>query len=244
MVIVRIMKHITIIIVAVILAFGIIGAGTFIRDGLIEIQSADRYVTVKGLAERDVKADMAVWSLQFKVAGDNLQAAQDELNRQSEVILTFLANNNISKNEITVNRITVNDAMTQQYRQNDIVQRYAIDKIIMVRTNNVDSIVQASQKISELIQQGVVIGYGAQPQYSYTKLNTVKPEMIAIATRNARAAAQQFAADSGSQVGTIRSASQGYFSINARDNVGQGPASASLYKRIRIVSTIEYYIHD
>lgn len=238
------MKYITYILVALIMSFGLIGAGTFIRDGLVKIQSADRYVTVKGLAERDVKADLAVWSLQFKVAGDALQPARAELDRQSKVIMKFLTDNGIAQDEITVDRITVNDAMTQQYRQNDIVQRYAIDKVLTVRTTKVDVIVQASQKISDLIQQGVVIGYGAQPQYSFTKLNDIKPDMIALATQNARSAAEQFANDSGAQVGAIRSASQGYFSINARDNSNGSPASASLYKKVRVVSTIEYYIHD
>ena len=232
------------IIIAIILAFGLIGTGYFIKSGLIAINSADRYVTVKGLAEQDVKADLAMWAIQFKVANNILDDAKIELQRQSTLIENFLKNNGIKSEEISNNRVTINDALANQYQGNRVATRYAIDKTILVRTNNVDAIHAASQKIGDLISDGVLIGYGAVPQYSYTKLNTIKPQMIADATKNARASAQQFANDSGASVGAIKSATQGYFSINARDNVPGSSPSASLNKRVRVVSTVQYYIDD
>ena len=238
------MKQITYILVAVIFACGVAAAGFFIKGGLVEIQSADRYVTVKGLAERDVMADLAVWPIQFKVADDDLTAAQTQLKRQSDIIRQFLIANGIKADEISVQQIIVNDAKAQQYSSNNIATRYAIDQTIVARTNNVDAIIQAAQNVSDLVNQGILIGYGALPQYSFTKLNDVKPDMIAAATLNARQAAEQFAKDSGAKVGAIRSATQGYFSINARDEIGGAPDSASPDKTVRVVSTVEYYIHD
>lgn len=238
------MKNVTNIIIAIILAFGLIGTGYFIKHGLISINSADRYVTVKGLAEQDVKADLAIWAIQFKVANNILDEAKAELNRQSTLIETFLKNNDIKANEISNNRITINDALANQYQGNRVATRYAIDKTILVRTTNVDAVKIASQKIGDLISEGVLIGYGAIPQYSYTKLNSIKPQMIADATKNARASAQQFANDSGASVGAIKSATQGYFSINARDNVAGSSAGSALNKRVRVVSTVQYYIND
>lgn len=236
------MKHITHILIAFILAFGLITTGQFIKDGLIAINSADRYVTVKGLAERDVKADLAIWAIQFKVANNILADAQTELNRQSMVIENFLKTHGIQQDEITNNRMTINDALANQYQNNRITTRYAIDKTILVRTNNVDAVAKAAQHIGDLIAEGVLIGFGSTPQYSYTTLNNIKPAMIAEATKNARDAAQQFAQDSGASVGAIKSATQGYFSINARDNIqGQSP-SAALDKRVRVVSTVQYYV--
>ena len=239
-----IMKNITLLIIAIIMTFGLMAIGQFIKDGLIQIRSADRYVTVKGLAERDVKADLAVWPILYKGANDVLEIAQSDVNRQTALIKQFLKQNGIAESEISVNRITINDAAANQYQNSNATTRYAIDKTILVRTNNVDAVDQASQKIGDLIGEGVLIGYGSIPQYNYTTLNDIKPEMIAAATRNAREAATQFANDSGATVGDIRSASQGYFSINARDDVAGNQDSQSLYKKIRVVSTIEYYLND
>ncbi len=238
------MKNITSILLALILAFGLVATGQLIKDGLIAINSADRYVTVKGLAEQDVQADLAIWAIQFKVADNILETAKTELNRQNQLIEIFLKSNGIKDEEISNNRITISDARANQYQGNRVATRYAIDKTILVRTNNVEAIHAASQKIGDLINQGVLIGYNSIPQYSYTKLNDIKPAMIAKATQNARAAAQQFANDSGASVGAIKSANQGYFSINARDNINGTPSSAALEKRVRVVSTVQYYIND
>ena len=238
------MKQITYILVAVIFACGVAMAGYFVQNGLVQIQSADRYVTVKGLAEQDVMADLAVWPIQFKVANNDLKSAQTELKRQSDIIRKFLVENGIKLDEITVQKITVNDAQAQQYQANNITTRYAINQKMVARTNNVAAIINAAQNVGDLVNQGVLIGYGAMPQYSFTQLNDIKPGMIANATLNARQAAEQFAKDSGAKVGAIRSAKQGYFSINARDNIGNVPASASPHKTVRVVSTVEYYIHD
>lgn len=238
------MRFLTIILVALIGACGVAAAGYFIQKGLVQIQSADRYVTVKGLAERDMKADLAVWPIQFKVADNDLQAAQAELARQTNFIRNFLTENGLKPEEISVQQIIVNDANAQQYRADNVATRYAIDQTIVARTDNVDAVERAASNISDLVDEGIMIGYGALPQYSFTSLNDIKPEMIAAATVNARAAAEQFAKDSGAKVGDIRSASQGYFSISARDEIGNAPDSSSLYKKVRVVSTIDYYIHD
>lgn len=238
------MKYITYIIMTLIFAFGMVASGNLIKDGLIQIRSADRYVAVKGLAEREVKADLAVWPLQFKVADNVLANAQSELDRQGKIIREFLAQYGIEASEISVQQIIVNDAFAQQYNQNNVSARYAIDQTILVRTDKVDAIASAAQNVGDLVAKGVLIGYGALPQYNFTKLNDIKPAMIADATQNAREAAQQFAADSGAKVGAIRSATQGYFSILARDDISNVPDSNALHKKIRVVSSVEYYLND
>lgn len=238
------MRNLTFIIVTLIMAVSFVITGTLIKEGLIQIRSADRFVTVKGLAERDVKADLAIWPIQFKVADNDLALAQQELERETAIIVDFLKANGILENEISVNQVMVNDAYAQQYQQNAVAARYAIDKTIMVRTTNVDAVEKAAQQVGDLIGNGVLIGYNATPQYSFTKLNDIKPEMIAAATQNAREAAEQFANDSGATVGAIRSATQGYFSINARDDMAGAPDSAALNKKVRVVSTVDYYLND
>ena len=238
------MKYFTAILITFIFSASLIVTGYFIKGGLIKIKSSDRFVTVKGLAEQDVRADLAIWSIQFKVADNELAAAQAELKRQSNIINNFLISHGLNKDEISVSNVMINDAFAQQYQQNNIAARYAIDKTILVRTTNIDAIETAAQKLGDLIAEGVIVGYGSLPQYSYTKLNEIKPEMIAAATLNAREAAEQFANDSGASVGAIRSATQGYFSIMARDDIAGLPDTASINKRVRVVSTVDYYLHD
>ena len=238
------MRYVAYILMTLMIATAFIVMGNFIKDGLIQIKSADRFVTVKGLSERDVKADLALWPIQFKVADDDLSKAQAELTLETNLITSFLITHGIKESEVTISQVVINDAHAQQYRQNNVGTRFTIDKTILVRTNDVDAVEKASQAVGDLIAKGVLIGYNALPQYSYTKLNDVKPEMIAAATQNARHAAQQFANDSGATVGAIRSATQGYFSINARDVVSGVPSTAALYKKVRVVSTVEYYLND
>lgn len=238
------MRTLAAIFVSIIMAVGIAVSGSYIQDGLINLRSSDRFVTVKGLAEQDVKSDLAVWPIQFKVAGDDLSATQQELKRQEQVIRAFMQKYGIGADEITVQQIQVSDALANQYRPDNIGSRYTIDATIGVRTNNVDAVATAAQHIGDLVADGVLLGYGVLPQFSFTKLNDIKPQMVADATANAREAAQQFANDSGAKVGAIRSASQGYFSISARDDVQTMPSSASLYKKVRVVSTVDYYLHD
>jgi hypothetical protein len=238
------MRYISYILISLILSFGMIAAGSFIKDGLIQIKTADRYVTVKGLAERDVKSDLAVWPIQFKVADNDLAAARAELSRQEKIIRDFMTKNGIDQNDVSVQQISVNDAFTQQYRQNNVAMRYAIDQTMVVRTTDVDAVAKAANNISDLVAEGVLIGYGALPQYSFTKLNDIKPAMIADATQNAREAAQQFAKDSGARVGDIRSASQGYFSIQPRDHIVNASPGTALFKKVRVVSTVEYSLDD
>lgn len=238
------MKLLTAIFISLVMALGIAVSGYFIKDGLVRIKSADRFVTVKGLAEQDVKADLAVWPIQFKVAGDDLAATQQELKRQEQVIRTFMDKHGIADDEISVQQIQVNDALAQQYRPDNIGSRYTIDETITVRTDKVDAVAEASQNINDLVSDGILVGYGVLPQFVFTKLNDIKPQMLANATQNAREAAQQFANDSGAKVGDIRSATQGYFSISARDDVQNIPDSAALFKKVRVVSTFDYYIHD
>ena len=79
--------------------------------------------------------------------------------------------------------------------------------------------------------------------YSFTKLNAIKPEMVAEATRDARRSAEQFAEDSDTDVGGIKQATQGYFEINARDGDGDGWGVADTpFKQVRVVTTIDFYL--
>ncbi len=216
--------------------------GLFVRDGLRDFNGKDRTVFVRGLAEQDVKADLAMWPFVLSSTANDLNSAQNELARQEKSIRAFLTGQGFDlATEMSVARYDVQDLLAQSYRPNGIEQgRYVFSKTLILRTTNVDTVMTASQKMDQLIEQNVALGSGSQPSYSFTKLNDVKPDMIRLATANAYEAAEQFASDSGSNVGDIIRASQGVFSINGRDDIPMMTPDAQLNKTVRVVTSVTY----
>lgn len=234
--------------IALILSAGLALGGWFVREGIINSRTADRFVTVKGVSERDVVANMALWPLRFVATENDLKLAQKNIETGKNAILKFLNKYNIDATQVELQELEVNDVLANPYRSGPINKRFIITQTLIVRSNNPEQIRTASQNVSELVDAGVVLttsGHpGNGPTYLFTELTTHKPDMIAEATANARNAAEQFAKDSGSILGGIRRANQGLFVILPRDRapgIGEG---SQLNKTIRVVSTIEYYLED
>ncbi len=236
-------------IAAAILAVGILAGGYFAGHGFYMSRIGDRYVTVKGLAEKDVTADLAVWNVKIAKTGDMLSDVQSGIETDKKEMLSFLKAQGIEDGEIQNSQLNVTDLMAQQYRSERAEQsRFIISYSVTVRSNDVEKVKTATEKIGDLVKKGVVLADNTGANYIFTKLNEIKPEMIATATKNARAAAEQFAKDSGSSVGGIRRASQGVFSIETRDGAPVeyqdgatiGTESKQIDKKVRVVSTIDY----
>jgi hypothetical protein len=231
----------------IILGFAIFSAGGQINDGLKQFRSFDRSVTMKGLAERHVIADLAIWPLSYTETGNDLTALQDLMDQRGHDLLSFFKKNGIKDSEIELQKVQVQDLMAQSYRQNNVgANRYILTQSYLVRTNNIDAVSKAAKKLGDLIRQGVVFAQGSStaPTYLYTKLNEVKPEMIAEATKNARRSAKEFAKNSGQEVGGIKYASQGVFQILSRDQTYAISEAQQKNKKVRIVSTIQFYLED
>lgn len=238
---------------AAILAVGLVLAALVAGMSLKSIKMADRYVTVRGLTERDMKADLAFWTLRFKSTGNELTATHAALKTQQEKVKQFLLAKGFDEAEIQPTAVQVFDRQAQQYGGNNYATelRYILQSGFRVRTDKVDLLQTMAQATGELVEQGISLGTESPcdsvPSFLFTKLNDVKPEMMAEATKNAREAAEQFAKDANAKVGTIRNATQGYFSIAARDSVDGVGANecgdaASLDKRVRVVTTVEYFL--
>jgi uncharacterized protein len=240
------------------IALGLIIGGWILGSQIKNTRLADRYVTVKGLVERTVKSDLAIWPLSCKEAGDDLTTLYAKTEADKKVILDFLQQQTIQPNEIELGIIRVVDTQANEYGGGQRApHRYIVEQQITVRTNRVDVVAAAAQKTMQLLEKGIVLGGnpGQSLAYKFTGLNSIKPDMITEATRNARAAADRFASDSGSKVGTIRQANQGVFSILAADQgaatgePGEGGdmgfgADASLMKTVRVVTTVQYYLNQ
>jgi hypothetical protein len=241
------------VVLGVCLLLGLVVGGWLLGAKIASIKLADRTVTVKGLVERTVKSDRAIWAITFKTAGDDLPTVFAHSEANKAAVLKFLSDQGVSASEVTTGQISVTDKQTNQYVQNG-GSRYILQQTVTVSTGDVDKLAAAGAKTASLIQAGVVLADNSNIVYKFTGLNALKPDMITEATRNARASADRFAADSGSEVGVIRSANQGVFSISAdgataasADESGEGgggdaQADASIMKKVRVVSTIEYYL--
>lgn len=203
-----------------------------------------RTVKVKGLAEKDVKADLAVWNIRFQSADNILNVAKKEIEKQEKTIRAFLAEKGFTADEIIVQGLNMQDAYADSYRdRNSIPARYTLNQTLTVRTNKVDLVNLAYPEIGDLVSNGVTFNsYGNGVSYLFTELNSIKPAMLKEATQNARQAADEFASNSNSKVGKIRSANQGVFSILAREEIPDQSEREQINKKVRVVSTVEYYL--
>lgn len=222
---------------ATLLMIGLIIMGYLIGNGIKQFAEKDRYVTVKGLAEREVMSNRVIWPLPFNSVGNNLLELYNTVEKNSDIIVSFLQRHGIKENEIIIGAPTVTDREAQSYTPDNIKYRYQVASVITVISPQVEKVLQLMKSQTELMKQGVAIGenYSYPTRFEFTGLNELKPDMIEEATENARAVAQKFADDSGSKLQGIRRANQGQFSITSDDTTPQ-------IKKIRVVTTVDYYL--
>ena len=230
-----------------ILAAGLLLAGLLIGVGFAKGRDADRYVTVKGVSEREARADLAIWPLGVVAADDDLGRAHASVQRSVREIKTFLVRNQIDTTDVTLQQFVVNDALTNQYAGAQVTTRFVIRQTVVVRSTQPERVAAASQRVGELVSAGVVLSSGGEygpggPTYVFTKLNDLKPPMIAEATARAREGAEQFARDARSELGGIRRANQGIFEILPRDQAPGIFEGNQILKTVRVVSTVEYLL--
>ena len=218
-----------------ILSLGMIAGGYLMGDGLLRAKLADRSVTVRGLAERDVVADLATWTISYSATATNLADAQASVDRDTAQLQAFFDELGFPADALEPVAVNVNS-----YSNNGIPQ-FTVRQRMSLRTQDIERAQDAVRQQFDLVRRGVMLEEGSGMSFSFTGLNAIKPEMVAEATRDARASAEQFAEDSGSQVGSIRKATQGYFSIEARDGDGGGWGMAETpFKKVRVVTTVDF----
>lgn len=224
------------------MAMAIVIFGTIIRSSLDRFADKERVVTVKGLSEREVPADKVVWPLIYKELGNEPAEIYQRIENKNATVIDFLKKHGLSDEEIMQNPPQVKDRFADSWSHENIVDRYVASSVIIVSSTHVDLVRTIMQKQAELMKMGIALiteEYGSNMvKYEFAGLNDIKPEMVEESTKNARATAEKFAKDSDSELGKIRRATQGQFSISNRDN------NTPYIKNVRVVSTIEYYIKD
>lgn len=238
------------IIIGVCFLIGFSICGYFVGKGGTRFKSDTRTVTVKGLVEKEVKADQAVWTLRFRRASENLKDVHAEISTDREAVLAFLRNQGFKDEEVSRQPTQTLDKLAREYGQSQVPERfrYVATSSLVVTTANVDLVTKALGATEELLKAGVLLDSQredgiANPRYVVTAFNALRPQLLAEATKNARSIAQQFASDSGAQVGKIRSANQGaiqIFGTNGMDESAPYSPTSTPGKKIRVVSTFEF----
>jgi hypothetical protein len=229
---------------ALILAIGLFLAGGAIKSGIVKFKEMDRTVTAKGLCEKEVKADKVTWPLKFKELGNDPAELYDRIESNTQTVVSFLKANGLSEEEISIAPpAMVDQQANMSYSSEQVRYRYKANCVVTVVSKNVDLVRKIVSNQAKLMRQGVTIVSNEYDEtsnvtYEFTGLNDIKPEMIAEATKNARKTAEQFATDSNSELGKIKTADQGQFSINDRDQ------NTPWLKNIRVVTTVVYYLKD
>ncbi len=229
-------------ILGVTLALGLSVLGYTLGSSAIKYRQFERTVNVKGLSERDYPADIVIWPIQFSVAGNQLSDVYNSIDANTSKIKQFLTQHGVEISEISISSPEITDKSAQRYGGDSKAQfRYTAQQTVTVYSKHVDKIRGVMGSLSKLGKQGIVFNgndYNSRTEYLFTRLNEVKPKMIEEATKNARVVAEKFASDSKSKLGKIKTASQGQFSISERDK------NNPQIKKIRVVSTVTYYLSD
>lgn len=233
---------------SVILALGMAIGSAGLARGMVAMKRADREVTVRGVAQRDVTADRASWSVSYSEDAYALPDALAAVDRDSSKVLSYLASQDFSGKSTSPSSANVSVRDEYINGRPTGMKIYTVSRSIAFTTREVAKVQAVQANKDQLAREGLVVDH-VNASYEYTSLDKIKPEMIGEATKDARGAAQKFASDSGSSVGGIKSATQGYFSVSSRgtqdadDEYGSsGNTASSPDQRVRVVTTIEYYL--
>lgn len=228
------------VIASALLAVGLTVLGLCIKSGLNSFSARDRVVDVRGLAEREVNANKVTWPIVFKEVGNDLPSVYGKVSSTNQEIIDFLKANGITDAEISTSAPEVENLQANRYSNTPVPYNYSVQSVVTVSSTKVSQVHELINRQGELLTKGIAIisSYQYRTTYEYTDLNSIKPEMIAEATTNAREAAKKFAEDSDSHIGKIKTARQGQFSIEDRDEF------TPYIKKIRVVTSLTYYLED
>ncbi|MGV3652372.1 MAG: SIMPL domain-containing protein [Devosia sp.] len=231
---------------ALFIAMGIAGAGWVVGEALVESREPARYVTVKGLSEREVKADLGFWPIRFVATGGTLEEARAALNTSEQAVRGYLSARGFATDEINVQNIQVEDrAAGYNAGSTPDAFRFVLTEDMLVTSTKVDELAGASRGVADLIASGVVFStdaYSAGASFVFTGLNGLKNEMLAEATQRAKESAEQLAAESGAAVGAIQTVNQGVFEILPAVEIPNDRPEKQIAKKVRVVSTITYFL--
>ncbi|MCH4147115.1 MAG: SIMPL domain-containing protein [Prevotella sp.] len=224
------------IIEAAILALGIVILGLCIKGGFDNFTNKDRRVTVKGLAEKQVMADVVTWNFTVTMQGDDIGVLSKAADRDLTSIRKWLFEKGCNaQDSIEIEAPTVTNNYDNVYDGKKPLFKYTLTKMMSVNSHRTKMISDIINKKGELFDRGIY-SYTDFATFDYTQFQKLKPQMMQDAIANAEKTAQQFAKNSHSDLNKILEADQGEFSIDDGDK--------PYMKKVRVVSTITYSLKD
>ena len=199
------------------------------------LKSYDDTVKVRGLCEKEVPADRVVWRISYSEKDNSLADLRTIVRRNNDIIVSKLTEAGFKSDEIKVANASYDDRYMYSNNVSQVSYRYVANQTVTVFTKNLDLVRKLQQTLeTDLVNQNILANSWAD--YQYLGLNDIKPAMIAESLENARAAADEFAKNSHSRIGKMRTASQGYFEVEDLDE------NTPQVKKVRVVTTVEYYL--
>lgn len=234
-------KSLPTILLGAFICIGLYLLGSQVGNSLITMRAMERTVTVKGLAELEVNADTAIWPIRFTEVDNDLNNLYLNVQSKTDKVVAFLIKQGFSRDEVSISQPSIQDRQAQGYVDPNVRYRYAAQVTVSLYTQRVELLLRIQSNLLELAKEGIAISsqdYDSRTEFIFTQLNDIKPQMVQSATENARQTAEKFAIDSASKLGKIKQASQGQFTISDRDS------NTPSIKKIRVVSTLTYYLND
>lgn len=207
----------------------VLGAAVFFFSAR-NFSKQGEYVEVKGLSEKIVKADTAIWAMTFDVKSNSIDALYADTEKNISSIKSFLIQKGFEESEIS---IAPNNIYQDTYKE--AAFRYNSTNNVSVYTKKVDLAKTASNETLNLVKAGVILSQN-NISFEFSDLNSIKPDMLAEAIKNAKETAAQIAENAGTSIGKVSRGNQGVFDITNKD-----PGSPE-YKKIRLVSTLRFLL--
>ncbi len=241
------MSSVSNIIAGGLIGLGVASGGFLAGESLVKSRLGFRTVTVKGLSEREVKANIGFWPVRFVATGASLEDARAALETSEKAVKSFLSDHGFTEQDMQVQNIQVEDRAGYNNQGLPPELRFVLTEDLLVRSSEVEKLSNASRMIGDLLKSGVVFSsdaYNAGPSFIFTNVNDLKGEMLTEATKRAREAADKFAQESGARVGDIQSANQGIIEINPAVEIPNDRPEKQIDKKVRVVTTINYFLSN
>jgi uncharacterized protein len=240
-----------VILLGLLLALGMSSAAFILGNQTRGIGSGRQSITVKGLAEKPVKADYAEWNIGVQAHGQTFADALAKLRKERPLLLEFLARQGFEKESIAEMTESVTPNMVEEELPNNrsrtVQKGFNASQSFVVTTKDLARAAAAAKAALQLEAEGSPVFYSA-PTYLVSDLEEIKMSLIGAATQNAQKRAEEFAKNGNAKVGSMRSASQGAFYILAPGRQQEATEYGGTYdkttvdKIARVVVTIEYNI--
>jgi hypothetical protein len=208
------------------------------------LKRADDALVVTGSAKRAIRSDYIIWRISVSSQQPTSQAAYQQLKGWIDRVESYLKQAKIPAEAITLNALetsTIPEVING--RETGKTLAYRLNQRFEIRSNEVDRLSKLAQQVNELINEGVPL-VSEPPEYLYTQLGKVRIEMVAEATKDAKARANAIAQSTGDRVGAVRSASTGVFQITPRYSTAVSDSgisdTSSIDKDITAVVSVKF----